>query len=668
MANTLPRHLLKWLLSLDLSCPIKNVKRDLANGFLVAEVLSKHYPHEIHMHSFENVTSQHLKMANWRLLDKFYRRHEVCISRSLIEAVASATSDAATELIQILYDFVQNPEGASPSGKHEMSSHSEQAQVSSPGSSPTSFPSQKLPKVRFSLEKEQDENFSDPRAPQNTASISHGSLNTWDSSASGMWTDQPKTSARPTSNMPIQPPTFASEQPIQQQSLPYQSSPPLTVPNHIPAYAMQTFMASPDFRAYSSSIAPFDALPVKEPKAGNALYDTGQGPGHTNTSRRTLCVHPMSFSTHAAFPHGSGAHGNPKAHMNPMEHTSCVPGIDPGASGTGACHPTIQHGYGDAKNFRDGYATYPGPQAAWPTPYSTGWGPWGTGSGTYQGTNGQPPQWEAGGANHTWPGYGDAWSGRLGPQSRQPAGPLPGTGTVAVPRFEYDRQPRPVDFKPYTVTDYRLREYDVKLQSGYWTLGTLGGKADEADVQAKREHLEKLKELGRAFRQKNLQSAARGTTQGRPRVDASPARDSARARAREYVKSVKKPSMRPQPAPSGAGPQGAAYTSCDASRRRGNNYKTPKDPPFARMGARIEALGSADLGNAGFGNIGVVSREAASRMASGEEGLLQVASYGAAGFCGEEDIDSLVRAHALHRERVSELCSRLLTKVSLKAD
>lgn len=47
--------------------------RDLANGFLVAEALSKLFPQEIQMHSFEKVTSLDLKMANWRLLDKFYR-------------------------------------------------------------------------------------------------------------------------------------------------------------------------------------------------------------------------------------------------------------------------------------------------------------------------------------------------------------------------------------------------------------------------------------------------------------------------------------------------------------------------------------------------------------------------------------------------------------------
>lgn len=174
-------------------------------------------------------------------------------------------------------------------------------------------------------------------------------------------------------------------------------------------------------------------------------------------------------------------------------------------------------------------------------------------------------------------------------------------------------------------------------------------------MQAKREHLEKLKELGQTFRQKNLQSATRNVRQSKPKLDASPARDSARARAMEYIKSVKKPSTRSNPAPPGPNPSVGRVSGLDPARRKGITDQQPKD----------RVTGGKGMGRQARGHTSVISDDAARHMAWGAG----IRDHDAAtGNSGGEDIDSLVRTHAFHRERVSDLCSRLLTKVSLKAD
>ena len=47
--------------------------RDFANGFMYAEVLSRYFPADVQMHSFENVASTERKRQNWQLLEKLFK-------------------------------------------------------------------------------------------------------------------------------------------------------------------------------------------------------------------------------------------------------------------------------------------------------------------------------------------------------------------------------------------------------------------------------------------------------------------------------------------------------------------------------------------------------------------------------------------------------------------
>lgn len=50
---------------MDLAYSLRNVRRDLANGFMVAEILSRSFPSEISIYSFDNGLKKEKKKDNW---------------------------------------------------------------------------------------------------------------------------------------------------------------------------------------------------------------------------------------------------------------------------------------------------------------------------------------------------------------------------------------------------------------------------------------------------------------------------------------------------------------------------------------------------------------------------------------------------------------------------
>ncbi|XP_042594225.1 spermatogenesis-associated protein 4-like isoform X1 [Cyprinus carpio] len=104
----LPREVLKWLQSLDLSFFPKNVRRDLSNGYLVAEIFSWYFPRDFHMHSYDNGASLAAKQSNWSQIERFFEKQKISLLKEVIDGTIHCKPGAAELLVQEIYTILTN--------------------------------------------------------------------------------------------------------------------------------------------------------------------------------------------------------------------------------------------------------------------------------------------------------------------------------------------------------------------------------------------------------------------------------------------------------------------------------------------------------------------------------------------------------------------------------
>ncbi|XP_075045595.1 spermatogenesis-associated protein 4 [Mixophyes fleayi] len=103
-----PRDVLRWLQSLDLSFSPKNFRRDFSNGYITAEIMYWYYPEDIQLHSFGNGTSLATKLGNWSQLEKFFMKRKLNVSKELIDGTIHCKPGAAEILLQEIYVMLTN--------------------------------------------------------------------------------------------------------------------------------------------------------------------------------------------------------------------------------------------------------------------------------------------------------------------------------------------------------------------------------------------------------------------------------------------------------------------------------------------------------------------------------------------------------------------------------
>uniref|UniRef100_A0A8C6XC76 Spermatosis associated 4 n=1 Tax=Naja naja TaxID=35670 RepID=A0A8C6XC76_NAJNA len=81
---------------------------DFSNGYLIAEMFSRYFPEDIHMHSFVNGTSLSVKLSNWTMLEKFFTKRNLKPTRELIDGTIHCKPGAAEIFVQDIYTMLTN--------------------------------------------------------------------------------------------------------------------------------------------------------------------------------------------------------------------------------------------------------------------------------------------------------------------------------------------------------------------------------------------------------------------------------------------------------------------------------------------------------------------------------------------------------------------------------
>jgi CH-like domain in sperm protein len=80
--------------------------RDLSNGFIVAEILSRRYPKEFNIYCFDNGSNLEKKRDNWEQISKYLGKLKWDITPRDYEPIMYYAEGAAEDFFKKLYEFM----------------------------------------------------------------------------------------------------------------------------------------------------------------------------------------------------------------------------------------------------------------------------------------------------------------------------------------------------------------------------------------------------------------------------------------------------------------------------------------------------------------------------------------------------------------------------------
>ena len=105
MSFSFPREVLKWIQGMNLENSFSDYRRDLSNGYVMAQIIDRYNREVLMLHSFQNSQKSTAKENNWVLLTRVFAKigFETDVST---QAVSEGKLDEAIKLISQLYTFL----------------------------------------------------------------------------------------------------------------------------------------------------------------------------------------------------------------------------------------------------------------------------------------------------------------------------------------------------------------------------------------------------------------------------------------------------------------------------------------------------------------------------------------------------------------------------------